>query len=192
MNKKKKSIRYQWHPTLLNICGNFHFQWLLAQANLLVCKLPSFYSEPVLYHLAAGDDSLEDEEVRLVTYPLLQVSLWPSQSAPPKEVLFIKKHLSDEELERVIISELLRRICFSPEPDECFCECVRLLINSTISSSSRMTYFGEKRLSQTFFGQTIGLTREQMARGAAKIREQKKKQQTSSFMDINFFNEVFS
>lgn len=192
MNKKKKSIRYQWHPILLRIYSNPHFQWLLAQGNTSICKLPSFYCAPVLYNLAKGSDSHENNEIRLLTHPLLQVSLWPSQSTPPKEVLFIKKHLRDEELERVIISELLRRICFSPEPDECFCECVRLLINSTISSSTLMTYFGEKRLSQTFFGQTIGLTREQMARGAAKIREQKKKQQASSFMSINFFNEVFS
>nr|WP_321270575.1 hypothetical protein [uncultured Tolumonas sp.] len=209
MNKKKKSIRYQWHPTLLRIYSNTHFQWLLAQGNTSVCKQLSFHCEPVLYQIAADANSHEDEEVRLISYPLLLVSLWSSQSEPlndvllspqlelPNGVLLFKKQLSNEDLENLIISELLRLICFSPKPDESLCECVRLLINSTISSSIRMIYFGENRLSQTFFGQKIGLTRKQMASGAAKIRAKKKQQKqqkkkTSSVMDINFFNEVLS
>lgn len=180
METKKKFIKYQLHPILLRIYNNTYFQWLLKQANTSVCKQSSFHCEPVLYQMAADADSNEDEEVRLISYPLLLVSLWSSQSelpndvlmSPqlelPKGVLLFKKQLSNDDLENLIISELLRLICFSPKPDENLCECVRLLINSTISSSIRRTYFGDHKLIQEFFGKKIGLTRAQMARGAKK------------------------
>ena len=52
----------------------------------------------------------------------------------------------------------------------------------------------QKKLSQTFFGQMIGLTREQLAHGADKIKEKNRSQisRRHSAMNHNIFDEVLS
>ena len=194
MNKKKKSIQYQWHPILWRIYNNHHFQWLLAQRNDPFFRSTTIYSVPTLYIPSLKLDDHPETELRLIAYPLLAVSLWPSQDKPPKNVMFIKQQLTDEDIERLIISELMQHICFYPEPDERLCESVRLLLNSAISETVRRSYFGKKKLSQTFFGQMIGLTREQLAHGADKIKEKNRSQisRQHSAMNRNIFDEVLS
>lgn len=194
MNKKKKSIQYQWHPVLLRIYNCQHFQWLLAQRYAPFCRSPSCYTVPTLYIPSLKLSDHQDTELRLIAYPLLTVSLWPSQDKPPKDVILIKQQLTDDEVETLIISELMRLICFHSEPDESVCESVRLLLNSVISETVRRSYFGKKKLSQTFFGQMIGLTREQLAHGADKIKEKNRSQisRQHSAMNRNIFDEVLS
>ncbi|ACQ93517.1 hypothetical protein Tola_1914 [Tolumonas auensis DSM 9187] len=194
MNKKKKTIKYQWHPILLHIFNNIHFQHLLAEVNAPVRAKPSLYRAPVLYTLSSDTYRNQDEEIRLISCPLLMVSLWPCPDKPPSEALCIKQNLSDDEVEYFIISELLRLICFSSEPDPYMCENLRRLINQTISTTVRFSFFGKKNLSQTFFGQQIGLTREQMSHGASYLRNKRisGKRYSKSAININIFDETFS
>ena len=146
MNKKKKSIQYQWHPVLLRIYNCQHFQWLLAQRHAPFCRSPSCYTVPTLYIPSLKLSDHQDTELRLIAYPLLTVSLWPAQDKPPKDVILIKQLFTDDEVETFIISELMRLICFYPEPDESICESIRLLLNSAISETVRRSYFGKKKL----------------------------------------------
>ena len=194
MNKKKKSIQYQWHPILLRIYNCQHFQWLLAHRHAPFCRSPRCYTVPTLYVSSSEINDHPEVELRLIAYPLLVVSLWPSQDKPPKDVILIKQQLTDDEVETLIISELMRLICFHSESDESVCESVRLLLNSAISETVRRSYFGKKKLSQTFFGQMVGLTREQLAHGADKIKEKNRSQisRQHSAMNRNIFDEVLS
>lgn len=194
MNKKKKSIQYQWHPILSRIYNCQQFQWLLAQRQAPFCRSTTIYTVPTLYVSSSEINDHPDFELRLIAYPLLVVSLWPSQDTPPKDVIFIKQQLTNDDVERLIVSELMRLICFYPDPDESICEAIRLLINSAISETVRRSYFGKNKLSQASFGQLIGLTREQLAHGADKIKEINRSQISHKYsaMNRNIFDEALS
>lgn len=199
--KKNKRIIYLWHPVLLRVYDNIHFQRLLASATSPIRANSKICSSPVLYTLASnptkkGETSdKNEEELRLICSPLLVVSLWTEQSSPPSKNLLIKKSLTENEIEEIIVSELFRLICFTAVPEPFLCENIRRLINKTISKSVKVSILGDKNLSQTDFGLLVGLTREQMAHGASDPRNNPSSTKTivrTSPMNMNIFDLVCS
>ena len=184
---------YYGHPVLLRVYNDIHFQRLLAMVTAPVRANSEICNAPVLFTLAPNPIKDGEEELRLICSPLLVVSLWSDQNKPPPCTSLFNQKLTENELEKFIVSELIRLICFSAEPDLFLCENIRRLINKTISESVRSAMFGKKTLSQTDFGLLVGLTREQMAHGASDPRNKPtftQKTEQISPMNINIFNQV--
>lgn len=191
MKQKKKKIIYQWHPILQRILDNENFKRILTQVPPSVRSNPKICNFQVLFTPASIQSKESELECRLICSPLLGVGLWSDQNVLIKNSHPIKCSLSETDVEQMIVAELIRLMSFSTTPF--LCENIRRLINQTISESVRVSYFSQRKLSQTKFGELVGLSRTQMAHGSAgkkKDRAKKKESDPKAPININFFNMV--
>ena len=190
--KKGSTYCYELHPTL----AAFYAHWsalcasalpLLVPRNSLSCLLPGvmLYCDPPVTNPPSASDAI----TRQIIGPLLPVLFWDAPSAPPEEVRWIKCELDDAAVVQNLVAEWLRWIVMMPDP--LFAEQSRQVFSKLLDKQQRVRLWGVKKLSQREWGELVGLTREQLARGAAALKKQSSPSGKTSMADddeaLNFF-----
>lgn len=168
--KTKPSHCYSLHPVLTR----FYDEWsqygggsglISGAANWLqTAAVPSvIYYREVDVH----------EEGKTVTKmqiigPVLPLFSWQTPTAPPAGFHLARLALDDDEICRLAIAEWIRLIQQSGNP--LLIERVRKMFQKVFDAKQRFRWFRNRRISQTYWAKSLGLSRFQLARGAQASR----------------------
>lgn len=169
--RRRTTFCYELHPIL----AAFYDQWSFLCAPALPLSFPRisllslqtsvmFYRTPSVPALASDPNN----SPRQIIGPMLPVFYWDAPSSPPGSVRWLKSDLDDDAVLTHLVAEWMRWIVMTADP--LLAEQCRLVFSQLLDQPQRVGLFGVRALSQRAWGQRVGLTREQLARGAAQLK----------------------
>jgi len=169
--RRRTTFCYELHPIL----AAFYDQWSSLCAPALPLSFPRisllslqtsvmFYRTPSVPALASDPNN----SPRQIIGPMLPVFYWDAPSSPPGSVRWLKSDLDDDAVLTHLVAEWMRWIVMTADP--LLAEQCRLVFSQLLDQPQRVGLFGVRALSQRAWGQRVGLTREQLARGAAQLK----------------------
>lgn len=169
--KTKPSHCYTLHPVLTRFYDAW-FQFgggggfISGTANWLQTA-----AEPsVVYYREV--DALEDGKTvtkMQIIGPVLSLFSWQTPTAPPAGFPLVRLALDDDEICRLAIAEWIRLMHQSG--DRLIIERVRKMFQTVFDVEQRVRWFDDRHISQTYWAQSLGLSRSQLARGAQASRK---------------------
>lgn len=169
--KTKPSHCYSLHPVLTR----FYDEWsqngggsglISGAANWLQTA-----AEPsVIYYREV--DVLEDDKTvtkMQIIGPVLPLFSWQTPTAPPAGFPLVRLALDDDEICRLVIAELLRLMLLSGDIQ--LIERVRQMFKAVFNAEQCARWFGDSHVSQTYWAESFGLSRAQLARAAEACRK---------------------
>lgn len=168
--KTKPSHCYSLHPVLTR----FYDEWsqygggsglISGAANWLqTAAVPA-----VIYYREV--DVLEEGKTvtkMQIIGPVLPLFSWQTPTAPPAGFHLVRLALDDDEICRLAIAEWIRLMHQSGNP--LLIERVRKMFQKVFDANQRFRWFRNRRISQTYWAHSLGLSRSQLARGAQASR----------------------
>ena len=168
--KTKPSHCYSLHPVLTR----FYDEWsqygggsglISGAANWLqTAAVPA-----VIYYREV--DVLEEGKTvtkMQIIGPVLPLFSWQTPTAPPAGFHLVRLALDDDEICRLAIAEWIRLMHQSG--DRLIIERVRKMFQTVFDAEQRVRWLDDRHISQTYWAQSLGLSRSQLARGAQASR----------------------
>lgn len=124
-------------------------------------------------------------------FPLLPILWWPAADRPPTGLPLSLMSVTDDELEGLLCAELLRHAQLSPLGP--VPEWVRQILNEVLTPAARQRLFDQsKKISQTQFGQWLGLSRGQLAHQSQRLAQADALLLDTSVAEPAFYQEWFN